>query len=175
VRRLAGFVSWLVILGYVEAGCLEVGLMEAGDDEGSLDAGQDAPDSAQEASTVTGSGCALDPVSGVALCQSTSLCPGLAVDQDALPGCGFRIPNTSMELVCVCDDYLCPVGTSLSCAQAKQLLAGQSALAVCTQLSEGRCASRAGSASPAVSSSSCDRSCADSCVGAPACLGLCGC
>jgi hypothetical protein len=149
--------------------------MEAAEGNGSLDGGRDAPNGTPDASTVTGTGCALDSLSGVTLCETISLCPSLTVDPDALPGCGFRIPSTSIELVCVCDDYLCPVGTSLTCTEAKQLLAGQSSLTVCTQLSEGRCASRAPTASPAAVSSSCDRSCADSCVGAPACLGLCGC
>jgi hypothetical protein len=35
------------------------------------------------------------------------------------------------------------MGTALSCAQAKALLAGGSELTVCTQEAEGRCALRA--------------------------------
>jgi hypothetical protein len=122
------------------------------------------------ATAVRGSDC-VDFGSGVVLCTSTSLCPTVAVDHDLYPNCGFRIPATSIDLECVCNDALCPMGSVLSCSQAAQLLASQAEVTVCTQASEQRCATLSTSPAP----SSCDRSCATGCVSDPLCLKLCGC
>ena len=105
------------------------------------------------------------------LCTSISLCPGVAVDHDVYPNCGFRLPSSSIDLECVCDNVLCPVGSALNCNQAWDLLDSQSELAVCTQSNEGRCAMLAAS-NP---SRSCDRACAADCAGDPLCFRLCGC
>ena len=81
-------------------------------------------------------------MSGITLCTSIAACPGLVVDHDLYPDCGFRVPTNSIDLECVCDDFLCPVGAALTCAQAKSLLQAHSALAVCVSQNEGRCAAR---------------------------------
>ncbi|MBN1605185.1 MAG: hypothetical protein JW940_01055 [Polyangiaceae bacterium] len=135
-------------------------------------AGSDGAD-ASEPAEVTGSDCVTDAQSRVTLCTSISSCDGLAVDHDAYPDCGFRVGGSNIDLECFCGDYLCPMGTSLSCAQARELLADSNELAVCAQQGEGRCALRA-TTEPA-RDSSCDRSCAQECVNSPACLELCGC
>src|ERR1700735_1692274 len=41
--------------------------------------------------TPAGAGCSTDPASQITLCEATSLCPGVSVDQGTLSGCGFRI------------------------------------------------------------------------------------
>jgi hypothetical protein len=122
------------------------------------------------ASSNTGADC-VDFGSGVVLCTSISLCPSIAVDHDLYPNCGFRIPGNSIDLECVCDNALCPVGSALSCTQARNLLDSQAEVIVCAQAAEGRCAAL----SVRNSVSSCNQSCAADCVGDPACLKLCGC
>jgi hypothetical protein len=136
--------------------------------------------SSSATTTPAGAGCSTDPQSGITLCEQTSLCPSLSVDQGALPGCGFRIhAGTVIDLECLCGDELCPVGVPDTCAQATQLLSSQtSALVVCEEASDGRCelvgASDAGSAqSPSVST--CDKQCESECAGEPSCIQLCGC
>jgi hypothetical protein len=126
-----------------------------------------------EPAEVTGSDCVTDSKSGVTLCTSISSCDGLSVDHDAYPNCGFRVGGSSIDLQCFCDQYLCPMGTSLSCVQARELLADSNELTVCAQQSEGRCAAR--TTTEPTQKSSCDRACARECVNSPACLELCGC
>jgi hypothetical protein len=130
--------------------------------------------------TPAGASCGTDPQTGVTLCEQTSLCPGLVVDQGTLPSCGFRIHAGSViDLECVCGDSLCPIGVPDTCAQATQLLSSQtSSLVVCEEASDGRCeqlgASDAGSASPPTVST-CDKQCETECAGEPDCIQLCGC
>ena len=107
------------------------------------------------------------------MCTSISLCEDLAVDHDAYPNCGFRVGGSSIDLECFCGDTLCPMGTTLSCAQARELLADSSEMAVCAQQNDGRCAAL--TTTEPTQASSCDRSCAQECVNSPACLELCGC
>jgi hypothetical protein len=130
--------------------------------------------------TAAGAGCGTDMQSQITLCEQTSLCPGVTVDQDALPGCGFRIhPGSVIDLECLCGDQLCPIGIPDTCAQASQLLMSQTALVVCEQVSDGRCeqvAPDAGSAAPTPSAASpCDKQCETECAGEPDCIQLCGC
>lgn len=164
----------IVTLATVLSGCLQLDLgpTDAGAASASSSAtAADAGDAAAPAA-VSGTGCAVDSVSKITLCTRIDPCPGLAVDHDLYPDCGFRVPAVSFDLECVCGDSMCSMGTALTCAQAQSLLADGSELAVCTQEVEGRCALR-GTSTPATSS--CDRGCASECAGAPGCLGLCGC
>lgn len=164
-----------MLLAALLAGCLQLdlGQTDAGTSPVSspATAASDAAAADAGASVTSGTLCASDSASGTTLCTSIAPCPGLAVDHDVYPDCGFRVPAVSFDLECVCGDFLCSMGTALSCAQAGALLADGSELAVCTQVSEGRCAQR-GTSKPA---SSCDRTCASECAGDPGCLGLCGC
>jgi hypothetical protein len=117
-------------------------------------------------------GCVVDSVSSVTLCTRISLCPGLAIDHDLYPDCGFRQPSASIDIQCICGDFICPLGVALSCAGARELMAQQSEIFACTQASEGRCALRR-PANP--TAGSCDKACAASCSGDPGCFRLCGC
>jgi hypothetical protein len=130
--------------------------------------------------TPAGAGCSTDPASQITLCEQTSLCPGVSVDQGTLSGCGFRIhAGAVIDLECLCGEELCPIGVPDTCAQATQLLSSQtSSLVVCEQASNGTCeqvgASDAGTAtSPSVST--CDKTCETECAGEPDCIQLCGC
>jgi hypothetical protein len=157
---------WLLLL--LPVSCVQPTF--ASDDAGA--AGSDGAD-ASEPEEVTGLDCVTDTTSRVTLCTSISSCDGLAVDHDAFPNCGFRVGGSTIDLQCLCADALCPMGTSLSCAQARQLLADSTETLVCAQQNDGRCAAR--SVTEPVPTSSCDRSCAEECVNSPACLELCGC
>ncbi len=128
---------------------------------------------ATTAAAAGGTNCVQDPTTHATLCEQMSACPGVDVDQGAFPNCGFRVGSAApLDLECVCDTSLCPVGVPTTCAQAQALLQGQSALTVCEQLAEGRCVNLA---APDAGSSSCDPACRDECVGAPGCIQLCGC
>jgi hypothetical protein len=143
--------------------------------------GTSTASSSSDTTTPAGAGCGTDMQSQITLCEQTSLCPGVVVDPDALPGCGFRIhPGSVIDLECLCGDQLCPIGIPDTCAQATQLLSSQTALVVCEQVSDGRCvqvaASDAGSAAnPSAAASTCDKQCESECAGEPNCIQLCGC
>ena len=117
-------------------------------------AGSTSPASTESGDGGTGgSGCAEDPQTQIVLCEGIDLCPGVVVDPGVYPNCGFRLHGGSaLDLECLCGDELCPVGVPTTCAQAQQLLDGQSSLLVCQQEGQGSCVSLvapdAGSASP---------------------------
>jgi hypothetical protein len=136
--------------------------------------------SSTDTSTPAGAGCGTDPQSGITLCEQTSLCPGVSVDQGPLSGCGFRIHTGAViDLECLCGDALCPIGVPDTCAQASQLLSSQTSLVVCQAASDGRCeqlgASDAGSSTSNPTVSICDKQCETECAGEPDCIQLCGC
>jgi hypothetical protein len=152
--------------------CLEIGTNA--NDAGAAAAGGAAGNAVQDAgdAATSGTGCIVDQASGVTLCTRISICPDLAIDHDVYPNCGFRVPATSLEVDCVCGDFLCPLGVSLTCAQLRGLLDSQSEAVACAQASEGRCAD---TKPPAPPSSTCDRNCLATCAGDPGCIRLCGC
>jgi hypothetical protein len=147
--------------------------------------------------TPTGAGCQTDAVSGITLCEESSECPTIDVDQSVMPGCGFRIRTGGViDLECLCSGELCPVGIADTCDEALALLnQEQSAVMVCEQVSESRCldvtsdaaASTAtttttttptttGSTSGSTTAAgSCDKVCESECAGEPDCIQLCGC
>jgi len=114
-------------------------------------------------------------VTGIALCAGISSCPSVPVDTDQYPGCGYRISGNAIDLECLCNDALCPIGLAASCADAKALLADQSALGVCARIAEGRCTPLASTTASSTSSSNCDKACRSECSGEPGCITLCGC
>jgi hypothetical protein len=153
-------------------------------------AGGGAPATSSGTDAPAGAGCGTDPASGVTLCEQTSLCPSVSVDQGTFPSCGFRIhPGTVIDLECLCGDVLCPIGVPDTCDQASQLLSSQTVLSVCQQASDGRCVAVTGdagstsapttapasTASSAPSSGTCDKVCEAECAGVPDCIQLCGC
>ena len=125
----------------------------------------------------TGTNCGVDPASGIALCLGSTSCPTVLVDPDQFPGCGYRIAGRVIDLECLCNDSLCPMGSAASCADAKALLADQSAQGVCAGIAEGRCTvvGKSAATTNGNSSSSCDKNCRAECAGDPACITLCGC
>jgi len=148
---------------------------------GSSDAGSSSSsttgtsDASAEGGGATGINCGQDTTTGVTLCLGISTCPGLTIDPDAMPGCGFRVSGggATLDLECVCNDYVCPVGVATSCAQAKTLLSSQTEPQVCTQVNDGRCVQGTPTTPPP--SSSCDKTCESECGGDPSCIKACGC
>jgi hypothetical protein len=110
------------------------------------------------------------------LCAAVSLCPTLSVNRDQFPDCGFRVQGDVLDLECVCNGEICPMGVATSCAQAQQLMSTQTELSVCSQVSEGRCTG--GTPAPPSSSGTsgtCDHQCQAQCGGDPSCYQMCGC
>jgi hypothetical protein len=125
-----------------------------------------------------GKGCGVDPSSGLELCVGVSSCPNVVLDPDALPGCGYRIRGSAVDLACLCSGMLCSMGTFTTCAEASKLITEQTTLGVCAQSSEGRCAVLPTTASPSGSSTTnpaCDRECMRACGGGAACASVCNC
>jgi hypothetical protein len=151
--------------------CMQIGTSAgAGPGSGggstSVDAG--APDAGP-----TGTRCFEDPATRTVLCEEIAICPGVAVDPGAFPDCGFRLgAGRSLDLECLCGSALCPVGVPTTCAQANQLLDGQSALLVCQQRAYGLCVELV---APDAGGGTCDTVCRAECAGTPSCLQLCGC
>ena len=131
--------------------------------------------------SATGAGCGQDPATGITLCAAVSLCPNVVVDNDLYPNCGFRIRGHVIDLECLCNESLCPIGIASTCAQATQLLSGQNETTVCTQVNEGRCVdakpptSGGGGTSGNGNGSTCDKTCQSECGGDPGCIRICGC
>jgi hypothetical protein len=168
MRRLI----WLLVLGWLPA-CLQLGkVLDSNSDSGASGSAGAATDS-DAAAPATGSNCGVDPSSGISLCLGISSCPGARVDPDQLPGCGYRISGTIIDLECLCDGSLCPMGSAASCLDAKALLMDQSAQGVCAGVADGRCTALKDT--PVVSSSTCDKNCRSECGGDPNCVTLCGC
>lgn len=167
---------WLVCvlaLGSLSA-CLQLGqTLDSGAGSASAGSAGTTPDSDASA-PATGTGCGVDPSSGVSLCLGISSCPGVVVDPDLYPGCGYRISGTTIDLECLCDDSLCPMGSAASCLDAKALLADQSALAVCVGIADGLCTTVKQTSSSSMTST-CDKDCRSECGGDPNCITLCGC
>jgi hypothetical protein len=155
-----------------------LGLVACGPDflgTGGADAGASStPDAGTAAPAATGAGCTQDLGGGTKLCTYISVCPSLGVDHDQFPNCGFRIRGDTIDLECVCNGALCPMGSPTSCTQAKELLSSQTELGVCQQIAEGRCTSIGGTPD-AGTTSTCDRACAGQCGGDPSCISGCGC
>ena len=166
----------LVLMAVLPA-CLQLGT------PGDSAAGSASAGAAGSASTdgglppATGTNCGVDPGSGISLCLGISSCPTVRVDPDQFPGCGYRIAGNVIDLECLCNDSLCPMGSAASCEDAKALLADQSAQGVCAAIAEGRCSAvnQSGASANGNTSSTCDKNCRAQCAGDPGCITLCGC
>jgi hypothetical protein len=162
---------------FFASSCLVIGPVD-GDDGGASDGGKGsdaAPVGDANGSDVDGAGdfaCVIDPYSRLTFCRVIGLCPGVVVDPDRFPNCGFRAGTSTISVECFCDQYICPLGASLTCGQARTLLATQYEITACSQVSEGRCAPRI--ATPPTPGS-CDKNCAAMCGADLSCRRLCGC
>jgi hypothetical protein len=141
--------------------------------------------------TPTGTGCGTDPTTGVTLCTGTTECPGVTFNPSVFPGCGFYISGLSLDLECLCADYLCPVGAATTCTEAAALLQASNEGTVCAEISSNGCSQipvggtggtagtggSGGSAGsgPSDAGAGCDKTCESMCAGEPDCIQLCGC
>jgi len=158
------------------AGCVGINLGNSGDagaaaSSAASGSGGDAGDGGGAAQGID---CIVEPTTGATLCSGISLCPGLYVDHDVYPHCGFRPKGNVLDIECACSEEVCPLGVPTTCAQAKQLLDSQTEPQVCTQVAEGRCTPGAPTTAGGTSST-CDRTCSSECGGDPSCLKQCGC
>lgn len=159
----------------LSAGCIDFSLGQGskGADGGASASSSSGSDAATDAGPA-GLGCGQDPNTGATLCLGISSCPGLTVDTQAYPGCGFRVSGgNAIDLECACNDYVCPLGVATTCAQASKLMADQSQALVCAQIGEGRCTMGTPVTQPPAST--CDKVCQSECGGDPNCIRACGC
>ena len=173
VMRASGLVGLVGLLALLSTACVN-DLLHLGD---KADAGAPSDAGASPAATAdaaVGAGCTGDLGGGLKLCTYVSLCPTLGVDHDVYPNCGFRLHGDLIDLECVCQGVLCPIGVPTTCAQAKELLSSQTEYAVCAQVNEGRCTAL-GTAGGTTPPASCDRNCAAQCHGDTSCMKSCGC
>ncbi len=180
MRRLCQSLALLPL-----AACLQIGTGPDSGLGGGGGSGGTASGSSSGSATASGAGrdaglgvssCGHDPQTGVVLCSAIDACPGLALDPAVFPGCGFQPHAGSViDIECLCVDALCPVGVPTTCAQARTLIEGQSALLVCQQASEGRCVGVSTRDAGSPSTGTCDRACESTCGGEPSCMQLCGC
>jgi hypothetical protein len=170
--------AWIVagIVTALAAGCLEIG---AG--TGSTQDVPPAPGPDAGVGTMTGIGCGADPNTGAVLCLGVTACPGLFVDGESLPMCGFRVTGSLLDLECVCGDSLCPVGIVATCGEAQSLILSSNTGTVCAQLADGVSCTlipppvTAASSTSSSGGGTCDPACASSCSNDPGCLLICGC
>ena len=153
--------------------CLQVGKTSDSGSTADADGAGVAGANSSGSAAATGTNCGVDQSSGVALCLGISSCPGVRVDPEQFPDCGYRIAGNNIDLQCLCGDSLCPMGSAASCLDAKALLFEQSAQAVCAGVADGRC--QQVKQTSHTSSSSCNKECRTQCSGVPGCLTLCGC
>lgn len=137
--RVASAVSSLFLCS-----CLGFNIIPSGGDSssgGGKDASTSTTSDASTEAGVSGVNCGPDPDTGVILCLGISSCPGLSVDQDLYPGCGFRVHDGTgvLDLECACYGQICPIGIATTCDQAATLMQNQSQYMVCMQINEGRC------------------------------------
>jgi hypothetical protein len=158
-------------LAFFVAGCGLIPGLSSGGSGGSSSSG-----SGGSSSTPGGTNCGTDPETGAVLCLGNSACPGLTIDTEVYPGCGFRIAGSAVDIECSCNGFLCPLGAT-SCDDAKTKLMNENYGVVCAQASGGSCVQGmpVASSSSSGGSSTCDPTCRDECAGEPTCLQQCGC
>lgn len=180
------FLAW----GGLASGC---DVAQALSSAGSGSGGSTSAATTGASGTTMGLDCGQDPATGAVLCLGISSCPNVIVDTEALPGCGFRIDGSALDLECSCSDSLCPLGPAVTCADAQALIMNSNEGTVCAQLAGGTCQSvttttvatttaTATSATTATAtsaastgSSTCDQTCYMDCGGDPTCIQFCGC
>ncbi len=171
MRRLLSLLALIPL-----SACLQLGT--PGDSGGGAASGGAAGSASSDGGVpVSGTNCGVDPSSAIALCLGITSCPTVLVDPDQFPGCGYRIAGNVIDLECLCNDSLCPMGSAASCADAKALLLDQSAQGICAGIAEGRCTvvSQSATSTNGNASANCDKNCRADCGGDPACITQCGC
>ena len=167
---LSSTMQRLAPLGLLLLGaCLEI-------NPGGSDAGAAAASPAQDAATgaeaATSSGCAHDSVAGVTLCTAVSLCPGLAVDHDLYPHCGFRSRAIRSIWSAFAATTFAPWEPLSAASRPPPCSRRNRSSRSAPRSSEGRCAARS---SPPAPATGCDRTCESECGGSPGCIQACGC
>jgi hypothetical protein len=168
------------------AGCGLIQGLEGGGSGGSTSAATSTV--AAGTGAAQGINCGVDPNTSATLCLGITTCPGLTIDQEVYPECGFLVQGSVVNVECSCGGYLCPLGTT-TCTDAQTLLAQSNEGQVCAKVSDGSCiegtpattaSTTAGATTSAGTTSvssggSCTQCCISSCDNDPVCLQACGC
>jgi len=166
--------SLLAALGLL-AGCQVSQTAAGGSSPNGGGGGGGATGDGGAADAATGTNCTIQTTSGTMLCEETSLCPKLSVNQTTFDQCGFLVNGDKLDLECECSGYLCNAGPTPTCAAAATILEQQTSVSVCNQLSAGGCQFEGLSGGSGSGSSACNTACSSQCVGDPVCLTGCGC
>ena len=106
-----------------------------------------------------------------ALCEDLSTCPGVGIDPNAFPDCGYSIHNDLIDPECLCYGYACPMGAPQNCGDmAALLVSGVSQRGICENVLAGHCRDLGADGTP----SDC-QICKDNCYGIQTCIWACGC
>jgi hypothetical protein len=122
-------------------------------------------------------GCFTDVSTGVTLCATSALCPGVDIDPANFPNCGF-VPGATVEAGCLCPPgtELCPIGVGTSCTNLTTNLANANGISgICNQVSTNTCRDLTAQPSGSGGASGCNQDCLSQCSGSPGCAQLCGC
>jgi hypothetical protein len=134
------------------------------------DAGAPSPPTTATHPGPTGSVCTAITTT-YAVCADLSSCPGVIIDPNVFPDCGYSVHGDAIDPECLCYGSMCPMGTPQTCAEMQALLSsGVTLTTVCDQQITGKCANMGGQGEP----STC-QVCKNNCDGNVTCLQNCGC
>jgi hypothetical protein len=105
------------------------------------------------------------------ICADLSSCPGVVIDPNKFPDCGYSVHGDAIDPECLCYGSMCPMGSPGTCADMQALLnSGITAAIVCEEQASGKCTNEGAQGEP----STCDI-CKNNCDGNVTCLQNCGC
>jgi hypothetical protein len=133
-------------------------------------AASNAAPSAPQQPEALGSGCT--PItSSYNICTMISTCPGLQIDTNRFPECGFSVHGSALDPECLCYGSMCPMGTPQTCDDMQTLLSNVTIESVCAEYQAGHCQSEG---SIGGVDTDCQL-CKANCNGNQACIQNCGC
>jgi hypothetical protein len=103
-------------------------------------------------------------------CEFVSLCPGLMIDPNQFPQCGYAVHGDVIDPECLCYGEMCPMGAPATCADMANILASTTVATVCAEYTGGHCQSLGGQGA----TSPCQQ-CQINCHNVVSCLQNCGC
>ncbi len=126
----------------------------------------------------TFSQCTTDPTTGGTTCLASLLCPSVTIDAVAYAGCGY-LPGATLDVECVCGNFLCPITVGTSCTQLTEALtnnvSSQDFCDQAAQVSGSACRTAVATGAGGGGSTTCDQTCLAACGTGPNCDNLCGC
>ncbi|MGO8991873.1 MAG: hypothetical protein ACLQVI_00995 [Polyangiaceae bacterium] len=106
------------------------------------------------------------------VCADLSTCPGVIIDPNTFPQCGYAVHGDVIDPECLCYGSMCPMGVPQTCADMQAILSsGTTVDIICEQQATGKCLN-VGGGTPAPTTC---QVCQNNCGNDPACLQNCGC